>query len=307
MGVRAARTDVEEWLRALAAPLAPPSPARRRDAGPPAGTPGAKAATVPPRHELRGPVAATGAGRSDAPLGDRPVPDAAAAVVPGRRPGVWRAAAGDEPGAAGATAGAPHTPARRTATSPPAEDVVRYAGPRAGAADGGPGATDAGWAVPPTTHRSPPDDVPATHPDTGPTAPGPGHHDAARSSAPHPGYPGAADGDPCATTTLSGPAARGVATLDDPWPHAAPAADLGPRPLVTAGTLDAALAPLLPPPATRSDAGPATAGRDGALPRTLPPPATGVPDLTEIDDLADLLAGLLEDEARALGVLELEP
>ena len=117
--------------------------------------------------------------------------------------------------------------------------------------------------------------------------------------------------------TPYGPRTRAAAATADHWPQhprLAPATfDAATLDAATldAATLDAALAPLLPrlPSGAPADVGPAASlPRYGIPPGAHDQPTTaGCPDSADIEDLADLLAGLLEDEARALGVLELEP
>jgi hypothetical protein len=273
MGIRAARTDVEEWLRALAAPGVRPPVTGRRDIAHRAVAPHTTAAGPAERRGPHGPGGTA-----------------------------------DGPGASGSRPGAPTTGA------PPL------------AAGDAPAQPDAGCAVPTSVGPSPHDAVPAARP--GPDTPG-ADRPGAGPWGPDPLHPGRASGGPPRPDTTDGgtergtergtglqaapadPATSGVsspygpracatAPAVDPWPHLTP---------VAGTTLDAALAPLLPPfpPATRPDAVPAAAPRDDAPLGVRALPATGAPDPAEVEDLADLLAGLLEDEARALGVLELEP
>ncbi|EIV92702.1 hypothetical protein [Frankia sp. QA3] len=69
--------------------------------------------------------------------------------------------------------------------------------------------------------------------------------------------------------------------------------------------VEAALAPLLPP---TSEPGTGTTTGVPDVLRTSPGLSVPAgPDPIAVGDLADLLAGVLEDEARVLGVLELEP
>jgi hypothetical protein len=107
---------------------------------------------------------------------------------------------------------------------------------------------------------------------------------------------------PDASTSSPGTGPGGIAAPAGPEPGSRAGSAPGPD-------LANALAPLLP-----SAAFPAATpfGAAAAPPsfRAVPDAtaATGaVPDHLNVDDLADLLAGVLEDSARAMGVLELEP
>lgn len=89
--------------------------------------------------------------------------------------------------------------------------------------------------------------------------------------------------------------------MPDPWPSGRDFRGAGAG--TVAAAVDAALAPLLPPP---------VAPVGFRSPDVVPAAADTVDESRayaghDLADLADLLAGVLEDETRALGVLELEP
>lgn len=277
MDVAAARAEVESWLRALAAPMTPPLepapvPSAAVTAIAPTTRPGVTAATPPRRATaatgMGDPVLETGSGAA-MPAG----PVAPSGPVP--PPGPVHP---PEPVL-------PPGPVLPRGPIPPGAVLPRD--PMVSPAPASPREPAAAGDWPHTALRA---DLDPAGPATGDAGLVPAPGSASGDAAAAPGRPRAADREIM-------PAAS-----PDPRPTGRESWPLGADPV------GAALAPLLPPPAapaafrTWPDASTAdtpewTEGYPGNVP-------AGTPALA---DLADLLAGVLEDETRALGVLELEP
>jgi hypothetical protein len=258
--VTSARTAVDAWLRALAAPLAP----------------------APQRITAVGDVSATPPGVTPAPFLPPPAPFAA----PSGGPDAATAAAS----APSASVLAPTARAARVAAPPiPAEAPATVALPRA----------------PGTSHARPGFDATA---------------DAVRAPRPHAAAEHAPDHGPdhapgrASNRPYLRPAREQALP---PWPRTAgPDAEPSPRRWPDGpGPVDvaSALAPLLAAPGT-VPAGMPLAAHHGGAPdsaRALEPahPAVPAPPSARESaaDLADLVAEALEEEARMLGILELEP
>ena len=286
MGIRSARVQVESWLRALAAPMASPAGPGRR--------------LVAPEGER--PVAPSRAGGPDV--------TAAPAAVPGGAPG--EAMAPPEVTGLKEVTGFQEVTGFKVATGPP--EVMAPAEAAAFAeVKAPPPVTGLAEAVGPAEAAALVE-VTAPAEMAAPVAPAIG-----------PGHTGSEDPDGQETVAaaaqwaslpavplgrIPAPAATVLREPPGEWPR---------RPEVVADVVGAALAPLLPSGSGGTGPPPAATVAAGALAvsGTDPPDAShhpaaiatssAAPDPTAVGDLADLLAGVLEDEARALGVLELEP